>query len=291
MKRNLVIEKLYQQQSLDEIYKTARTLPNDRFGHDAFSKFHKDMLEGLVTGFRINFLATSSIRLCRNFQPDGVQSILLNLPEKIVENYNNIAHHDVIAPVVYKNPGRIIKPDMIFNEDIWLNHPFFEAHCKLFDIHRAMMVGYLYPGKDWQYVTVEYLGTPDNLTWHEFDYEQLEMATFPFVLAWLYRNDALDDSRLARYFWALHDLTASELLHIRKYINCQHKQLKQQARELGIKEDTLKKSLYTIRDKVSYRFDWETGVDRSSRKILNPFTFEYHFMKMLGDPTQMITTY
>jgi len=286
--RSHQIRDLYRKSSLDHIYRQSLKLSHSSIGDVEYSEFQRDELEGLF-GIRFDFLASSVINLDQDGMPTDLECTRINLPESIEDSYLRVAAHDDMAGTLYAYPGRIIRHTQLRSHEAWLEHTFYLDHCRIFDIERAMMVGFLYPGRDRKYIAFEYLGARDNLTWKHLDDHILELGTFPFALAWLYRKGAIDDVRLRRYLTALEDLTTSEIANLRIYINKPYDNLAQQAHQLGRRPDGWKKSLYRLRDKVADRFEWAREIDPvNARKQLRPLDVDYAFLRMLGDPTRPI---
>ena len=127
------------------------------------------------------------------------------------------------------------------------------------------------------------MGDEDNVDWVIFDHLKIELASFPFALAWFYRFGVFDSLRLKKMFLLLSGLTESRLLNLRKYINSPLQSYEQQATDLGIKASTLKEDLATVRDKTILKLDLKTDPTRNTpTRLLDQ---HYGFLSLLGDHT------
>jgi hypothetical protein len=224
--RSAAIREIYRSGALATLARRAAGYRSDL----DFAAFHKETIEEVFAGFDVDFLAVSAIKVDHRLQPlGGFDCVPLGLPESIVRSYQEVADADVVAPALYSNPGRIVSQATVLSEDAWLDHRFFRDHCRRYDIQRALMFGVLYPGHARKFITVEYLGSPNNGSFPGVDGGLLELATFPFTLAWLLRKGAMDDAMLERRFHALADLTGGELAALRKYVNSPYSDLAEQA--------------------------------------------------------------
>lgn len=275
---------LFTQAALEETLRLAQKSVNSDFGDLSFGSYQKEVLEAAFDGVEFDFLAVSTIDLA---SPDSPHSVLLGLDRHILKSYEQIAPYDVISPRVYSNPGRVVSHTDVLSIDAWLDHPFYRSHCRAFDIHNALMLSYPVPGRRNTVLAMEYLGAPNNRSWKCFDTRRLELATLPFALAWQFRRGLIDGAELAHRFMALSNLSETKLSHIRKYVNATWQGLSEQACSIGLKPAAFKDSLYTVRDTVADRFEWENValVRDGARVPLRALEAEYGFMRMLGDPT------
>jgi len=127
------------------------------------------------------------------------------------------------------------------------------------------------------------MGDERNLNWVPFNHIKIELASFPFALAWLYRFGIFDETRLKKMFFLLSGLTESRLLNLRKYINSPLQNFDQQATDLGIKASTLKDDLAMIRDRTILKLEIKTDPNRNTpTRLLDQY---YGFLSILGDHT------
>jgi len=192
-------------------------------------------------------------------------------------------HLDDLSPLVYANPGRALNYTHVYQSDRLENHPFFVKHCRKFGIHHAISVGFFYPGHESTFLSFDYLGDEANVNWVPFNHVKIELASFPFALAWLYRFGIFDQTRLKKMFFLLSGLTESRLLNLRKYINSPLQNFDQQANDLGIKASTLKDDLAMIRDRTILKLEIQTDPNRNTpTRLLDQ---HYGFLSILGDHT------
>jgi len=148
-----------------------------------------------------------------------------------------------------------------------------------------MTLSFQNPERLQTFLAFEYLGAKCNTTWGLITHSQLELASFPFALAWFYRKGFMDDAALDRRFQALEGLTEAQLTHIRKYVNSTDLSFQHQASELGISANWLKENLYNVRDTLAHKFDWDVRSSKKAQVSLRSLEREYRFFEMLGDPT------
>ncbi|MEM0985906.1 MAG: hypothetical protein AAGJ32_06650 [Pseudomonadota bacterium] len=277
-------ESLYSAESLNEILAEAYAAPLDDQGDRQFLAFQRKALQSSFAGLRFDFMATSITKLNRAMEPVDIKTTLLDLPDAITKNYETVGAHDIVAPLVYANPGKVVRHDDVMPLGQWLDHAFYRLHCRLFGIDRAMMISFPCPGHYTKLVTFEYLASRENMTWSSFDAAKLEFGSFPFVLAWLYRKDLIDDVKLERNFYALADLNAANLTQLRKFVNDPYRAPKHHASDIGMKPRSYTNSLYGLRNGLSERFDWGADVD-GERQSLRMLDHDYSFLQILGDPS------
>ena len=269
--------------SLDEILRMAETTPVTPEGNVAFSAFQNSVFERIFPDFTYEFCATSQIKLSEKGEMLDLISVNWNLPDDIVLSYMQNAHHDTLSPLVYANPGRALNYTHVCRTERVEEHPFFVNHCHKYGIYQAMSVGFLYPGHESTFLSFDYLGDEHNESWVPFNHIKIELASFPFALAWLYRNGAFDLTRLKKMFLLLSGLTESRLLNLRKYINSPLQSFEQQATDLGIRASTLKDDLALMRDRAILKLEIKTDPNRNTpTRLLDQ---HYSFLSLLGDHT------
>jgi hypothetical protein len=134
-----------------------------------------------------------------------------------------------------------------------------------------MSVGFLNPGHESTFLSFDYMGDENNVDWVPFNHVKIELASFPFALAWLYRSGVFDELRLKKMYLLLSGLTENRLLNLRKYIN------------LGITASTLKEDLAMIRDQTILKLELKTDPTRNTpTRLLDQ---HYGFLNLLGDHT------
>lgn len=277
------IKQLLAPNSLDEILRMAKNTPKTPEGNLAFSAFQNHMFEDIFPDFTYEFCTTSQIKLSEKGGLLDIVSVNWNLPDECLVSYMRHAHLDKLSPLVYANPGRALNYTHICRAELVEDHPFFVNHCLKFGIHHGMSVGFLNPGHESTYLSFDYLGDENNLGWVPFDHIKIELASFPFALAWLFRSDVFDELRLKKMFLLLSGLTESRLLNLRKYINSPLQSFDQQAADLGITASTLKEDLATIRDKTILKLELTTDPMRNTpTRLLDQ---HYGFLSLLGDHT------
>jgi len=277
------VKNLLKSESLDEVLASAKSLPRTPDGNLAFSGFQNQVFERIFPDFTYEFCTTSQITLSEKGEVKGLESVNWNLPDEIIASYMQHAHLDDLSPLVYANPGRALNYTYICRSERAEEHPFFVNHCHKYGIHHAMSVGFLYPGHESTFLSFDYLGDADNTDWVSFDHVKMELASFPFALAWLFRSGVFDEVRLKKMFLLLSGMTESRLSNLRKYINSPLQNFDQQATDLGIKASTLKDDLAMIRDRTILRLDIRTDPDRNTpTRLLDQ---HYGFLSLLGDHT------
>ena len=193
------------------------------------------------------------------------------------------AQYDSLSPLVYANPGRALNYTHICRPELREEHPFYINHCLKFGIYQGMSVGFLNPGHESTFLSFDYMGDENNEDWVTFDHTKIELASFPFALAWLFRSDVFDELRLKKMFLLLSGLTESRLLNLRKYINSPLQSFEQQAQNLGIRASTLKEDLGIIRDKTILKLGLKVDTSRNTpTRLLDQ---HFGFLSLLGDHT------
>ena len=284
------IRSIYSSKSLAEIAKWAKHRDRSRFGDQEFSNFQRQVIQDHLPAFTFDFLATSVIICDSQFMPVDTDVVCLDVDEALAAGYGAVAHFDEVSPLCYINSGRAVSTEKIRSIDEWHNHPMYELHCKYFDIEKMVTVSFRNREFQTRHLAFEYLASADHITWNTFDHRQLELATFPFALAWYFRKELMDEATLSRRFMALSDLSESKLNHIRMYVNSPDLTLKEQASELNISGAWLKENLYNVRDRLAPRMQWEIS-KRKTPSSLRLLEREFQFMDMLGDPTRFINPF
>jgi hypothetical protein len=277
------IKRLLASDSLEEIFHMAKVTPVSKEGDLAFSAFQNRVFEDIFPDFTYEFCTTSQIKLSEKGLAPDIQTVLWNLPEECLISYMHNAHLDTLSPVVYANPGRALNYTHICRAERVEDFPFFINHCLKFGIYHSMSVGFLNPGHESTFLSFDYMGDKNNVNWVSFDHIKIELASFPFALAWFYRSGVFDELRLKKLFFLLSGLTESRLLNLRKYINSPLQSFEQQAKDLGITASTLKEDLAMVRDKTILKLGVKTDPTRNTpTRLLDQ---HYSFLSLLGDHT------
>lgn len=282
------LKNMYSAETLKEIALWAKVCQKGRFGDQEFSKIQKAIIESRFSDFSFDYLTTSTIVCDDKMLPAATDVLCLDVDEALAEGYIDVAHLDDVSPVSYVNLGRVILSDIVRPFKEWVNHPLYIHHCSKFDIARTLTISFQHP--DWMrtYLAFEYIATSSNNSWQNISHAQLELATFPFALAWFYRKGFMDDAALSYRFMALEGLTEAQLTHIRKYVNSPESNFKTQASDLGISAYWLKENLYNVRDKLASKMKWERRPAKKTQNSLKSLASEYRYFEMLGDPTESI---
>lgn len=279
------VREFFREKSLKNLMRAASRFPPGRHGDADFCAFQFQTLQELFFGAKFDFGAISAMRLNDEFLPVGFDCVLLNVDESILRNYDKVASHDLLSPVVHNNPGRIVTHDVVFDAQAWQASPLFLNHCKVYDFHRVMRIAFRYPSMDRKVISFDFMGSVDNNTWETLDARLVELACFPFALTWFLRKGALDDAMYAKYMSRLYDLTPTQLLYLRKFVNSPWQDLAMQAKELGYSHGGYKQTLYSIRDSIVDRLSLP---ERAYLAIKSPslrvIDHDYAFLRMLGDP-------
>jgi len=277
------VRDLLKSDCLAHILHMAINAPRSKEGNIEFSHFQQTILQKYLPKFTYQFSCTNTVTTSAKSELKEITSVNLNLPDETLLSYIVNVQYDELRPLVYANPGRCLNYTHICRQELFKDHPMFLNHYQKYGIHHDLSVGYIYPGYELTFIVFDYLGDNDNKNWALFNHMKLELMSFPFALAWLYRNDKLDLPKLERMFLSLEGLTESKLSNLRKYINAPHQNLQNQADDLGIKYGTLKDSLSEIRNQILEK----TGYAAKDRKYVPLRILEEHysFLRMLGDNT------
>ena len=277
------IKRLLTPDCLDEILRMAKTTPVTPEGNLIFAEFQNRIFEDIFPDFTYEYSATSQVKLSEKGDILDIVTVSWNLPDECLVNYMEHAHLDTLSPLVYANPGRALNYTHVMRAERVEDHPFFVNHCHKYGIYHGMSVGFLSPGHETTFLSFDYLGDENNTEWVPFNHVKIELASFPFALAWLYRSGIFDELRLRKMFLLLSGLTESRLLNLRKYINAPLQRFDQQAADLGITASTLKEDLAIIRDQTILKLNLKTDPNRNTpTRMLDQ---HYGFLSLLGDHT------
>jgi len=277
------IKRLLALDCLDEILLMAKKIPVSPEGSLEFSTFQNRVFEEIFPDFTYEFCTTSQIKLSEKGDILDITSVNWNLPDECLMTYMQNAHYDELSPLVYANPGRALNYTHICRAERVEDHPFFKNYCLKYGIHHGISVGFLNPGHESTFLSFDYLGDESNVDWIPFNHIKIELASFPFALAWLFRSGNFDELRLKKMFLLLSGLSESRLLNLRKYINSPLQSFNQQAADLGITASTLKEDLAIIRDQTILKLELKTDPSRNTpTRLLDQ---HYSFLSLLGDHT------
>lgn len=277
------VKQMLDADSLLELLDTAQRCPNTSSGNLEFAAYQNRVFERMFPGFTYQFSATSQVRLSAAGDILSLNTVNWNLPDECLPSYIQHGHLDDLSPMVYANPGRALNYTYVCRHERVEDHPFFVAHCHKFGIHHAISVGFLHPGHENTFLSFDYLGDKTNVDWVPFNHVKIELASFPFALAWLFRAGIFDEATLRKMFLLLQGLTESRLLNLRKYINASLQSFDQQASDLGIRASTLKEDLALIRNATMYKLGLTVPENRNTpTRLLDQ---HFGFLLMLGDHT------
>ena len=276
------IKKLLKRESIESILYMAINTPVSKEGNLQFSAFQRDLLQNVFPGFTYEFCSTSTATTTADGELIAMTAVNLNLPDDVLLSYMENYQHDKLTPLVYANPGRCLSYTHVCRPELVKTHPMFINHCHKYGIYHDLSVGFIYPGHERTFIVFDYMGDEHHTNWAAFNHIKLELASFPFALAWLYRDKRFDSASLDRMLKSLTGLTEGKLLNLRKYINASHQNLQDQANDLGIKYGTLKDSLSEIKNQ---KFENENADRNVKTSPLRSLEQRYSFLKLLGDHT------
>ena len=276
------IKKLLSRESIESILYTAINTPVSKEGDLQFSAFQRNLLQNVFPGFTYEFCSTSTATTTADGELVAMTAVNLNLPDDVLLSYMENYQHDKLTPLVYANPGRCLSYTHVCRPELVKNHPMFINHCHKYGVYHDLSVGFIYPGHERTFIVFDYMGDEHHTNWAAFNHIKLELASFPFALAWLYRDKRFDSASLERMLKSLVGLTESKFLNLRKYINASHQNLQDQANDLGIKYGTLKDSLSEIKNQ---KFENENADRNVKTAPLRSLEQRYSFLKLLGDHT------
>ena len=277
------VKNIYSAHSIQEIIEVTLKENLSKAGDDNFAKFQKTILEKCLPGFTYEFFSKSTASLCSEGGVLSMSAVNLNLPDEVLFSYLANYQYDELTPLIYANPGRSLSYTHVCPQELVEQHPMFINHCYKYGIYHDTAVGFIYPGHDKTFIVFDYMGDKGNTEWTNLDHTKLELCSFPFALAWLYRLGLFDESKFRSMLTTLVGFTESSLLNARKYINAPHQNLKDQATDLGIKYGTLKDSLGSIKTELIEKLNLH--VDASKNIPLRVLDKNLSFLEMMGDHT------
>ena len=281
------IQNLLKEDQLLDIRQMAIETPLSNIGNTEFLSYQREIIQNAFLGFTYQFCITSTVVSDENMVPQEIECVLLDLPEEIMVSYMNNLEYDELTPVSLLNPGRALSYTEACQDLDVSKHPFFVNHCSKFSIYRGITVGYNYPASRHTFITMDYLGDKDNIGWSKFDHTRLSIASFPFALAWLYRQGRMDIGELSRRFELLADFSEIKLQNLRKFINTPFQSFAEQGEALGIKGNSLRADLNETHKQVRNRFKkYCRPEEMDSMTRMAGLKLHYDFLKMLGDHTQ-----
>ena len=268
---------------LGAVADAART---DKGGEPAFAAFQRRLLMERESPLHYDAFVASIIDTSAEAAPTVLQSTLLDLPDRALHTYAAVSAADDLSATAYANPGRMIRYQQIRSHEAWLSHPVFTDHLRHYGIFQGASVTYRTHGHRGTAIAFDYLGKVSNSGFETYDFTRLEVIGLPFVIGWLLRAGRIDAITLQNWIGALEGLTLTQVQNLRKFVNCPHETFEQQAMTLGVKELTLRKSLYAIRERVAAR-DTRAylGYQVQPSGSLRPLEHYFRFLGMLGDPT------
>lgn len=280
---NNSVRDLLKSDCLEHIIFMAKQASKSKEGDIEFSEFQQSILQKSLPGFTYQFCSTSTATTSATGALIDITSVNLNLPDDVLLSYLANHQYDELTPLVYANPGRCLNYTHVCRQELVKDHPMFINHCHKYGIHHDLSVGYIYPGHERTFIVFDYMGDEHNKNWAMFNHVKLELLSFPFALAWLYRNKKFDLAKLERMMFSLEGLTEGKFLNLRKYINSPRQSLQDQAADLGIKYGTLKDSLSEIRNQI---LDKTGETSPTTKNVpLRALEEHYNFLRMLGDNT------
>ena len=266
----MTIRKMYSEDSLNAVFRTA----SDRaLSDEGFAEFQRRHLKQAFPAFDYDRSTTSLIETQHETQTVSVESILMNFEaslEEVMASYMGAVDHDFLAKIVYANPGRLfLHTDVL--EGKLEQHPIFVLHCKKFDIYKDYAIGFNLIAADEYFIAFDYMGGKENTDWYSIDPVELEYASFPFALAWLFRRKWISRRIFEQHMIALAGLTRRRLDKLRRFINRKPgEDMGTQAESLGLRRTGYDDPLYEIRDEMLERF----GEDVVALKAAGPLKLE-----------------
>ena len=255
--RNRGLRALYTATELSVILWETLQLKNSNADLRSLGEVQQEYLQKHLSGFKYDFATASIIRVDKHKRPLDVKSYLHNFSEPddvVLASYYEAIEHDHLSKLVYMNPGWALSHQDVFPGPPE-NHAFFQQHASKFGFAKSYSLGFYQPLHDRVFLAFDYLGSIENPTWEAFDPEVLELASFPFALAWLHLSDHIGERVLEEHFAALSDLKPFQLAMVRVFINQPDIGLKKQADAFGCGYNHFKKSIYQIKDKIAIQFD------------------------------------
>ena len=254
---------MYSAESLNALFETAS---DKSLTDEAFALFQKHHLESAFPGFHYDRSTTSLIETRHETETVEVDSILMGFdasPEEVMASYMGAVEYDLLSMIVYANPGRLfIHTDVL--DGLLEQHPIFDHHCKKFGIYKDYAIGFTLVAADEYLIAFDYMGGKENSDWYDIDLLDLEYASFPFALAWLYRKKWIGRRVFQQHMIALAGMTRRRLDKLRRFINRKPgEDMSAQADSLGLKRAGYVDPLYKIRDQILERFEEDESALRT----------------------------
>lgn len=281
------INNIYSQDMLRVIFQAARKPAMSSDGQLEFAAFQRDLMQDCFGELRIDGLVITTVSVTSTLLPRELRCICLDVCPSIIDNYEALDLPDPFSQLVHQYPGRAIFNLALMSEAQWSSSPLYTEHCRLYGIYRIMRIGYRYPGRDRLFLSIDYTAGEKNSSWSSLEPGTMELASFPFALAWLYRHGAIDASRLEAYYDRIAGLSATQITYLRKYVNSPWQDLSAQAVDLGYSPGGYKQSLYALRDAVYDRLHQPHQTDgHDSFKSMRLIDYNYRFLTLMGDPSR-----
>lgn len=280
------INELYSRKVLDGLFEDARRLRESGKDLASFSAIQQSVMERHLTGFRYDRCITSVFESDSKGTPVSVDAYLHNFEQpdqEILDSYYAVADEDDVSKLIFLNPGWALSHEDVFLRPLE-DEPVYKKHTKKFGVSKAFSIGFLPPYLDNLFLSFDYLGAEENMTWNCFDPQTLEWASFPFALIWLYLVKKIGTSVLRQHLTAMSDLRVSQLDKLRVYMQHHGRPLTTQAKILSIQPQTYKEALAAIRDSVlpQFRDDVEQN-QRNKLALMQPY---FELLKMTRDKSQ-----
>lgn len=277
------IKVLYAKSGLDDLLDQASKLPRTTSGDLEFSAYQQAIFQSIFPGLTYEFCTTSRVDLSEQYEIQELQTTIYNLPDEIIASYLANAHYDELTPISFNYAGRALNYTHVCRAELVEEHPFFQNHCLKFGIYHALTIAFLHPGHSKTLLTIDYMGDEDNRNWMRLPHVKIELASFPFALAWLFRDGKLDNGMIKRYFLLMEGLTENRLLNLRGFINNTGLNFTDLGKKLGVKASWLKEDLGNIRDEALEKLD--LVVPQAGNIPYRILDTHYGFLRMLGDHT------
>lgn len=277
------IKLLLSEAMLSELLDHAHTLPQTAAGDLEFSAYQQSVFQRIFPGLNYEFCTASRVDLSNDETILGLKTTNYNLPDEIVSSYLVNSKYDELSPISYDYPGRALNYTHVCREERVKDHPFFQNHCVKFGIYHAMTIAFLHPWHSNTLLTFDYMGGEKNDNWMRLPHVKIELASFPFALAWLFRDSKIDYGIIKKYFLLLSGLTESRILNLRGYINNTDINFERLGQKLGVKPSWLKEDLANIRDQALEKLG--LTITESKTRPYRILDSHYGFLNMMGDHT------
>lgn len=280
------LKSLFSERQLSQLFQACLKIKKEKSDIENFAALQCDIIQEHFSDFRYDLCTTSLVETCSDGSPVTIESYLYNFnapKDEVLASYYAVANEDPISQLIFLNPGWALS-----HKDVFLgaidDEPLYQKHTKKFGASKSISIGFNVPLFHDFFLSFDYLGYDDNLSWEKFNPETLEWASFPFALAWLYLTGRIGKVVLGQHLKSVSGLSLSQLNKLQVYIQHQDKRLSKQAEILNISPAHYKKSLYELRDIILYNFDDH----KSSEKIkelaaLQPYC---QLLKMMRDRTK-----